>query len=662
MSKLTSTLGFFFFGQAWQIRRAFHAISGKDRLIDYSEWKKALGIKNSLTSRRMFELVDTDNSGYIDYDEFSKFIITIIQRNIQSRLAFVFKVYDLDGDGYITTDEAKQILQSSLAEQDLSLVDDDISELAGVFIRAIDRNRDHKICAEDFVKSVSRFPGIEYQLDQFANMWVPTKFSHKSKRVVTAGWLRRLKRRLSEIQPNLYWIIIFAMANIFVISVAVERHIQLGSSYGMIVARAGGAALNLNMALVLIPMFRALWGYLRHTFINHLIKIDKMVDYHKAIGYSIVIFTLIHIAGHLANYKITNQSIGEALIHTSAGLTGLLITIAFLIMLSGVWRRQSNREWFALSHLLYGAFIAGLLLHGPVFWLWFALTGSLLAIESLMRYFLKTRRMKVIELKSLAEGVTAITLNKPKRMRFYPGDFVRLQLPAVSSYEWHPFTISAAPEAPQFAVHVRNNGDWSGALHNLARKKPETSKRQLTARIDGPYSAPTSMIYRSSIAVLVAGGIGVTPFASVLQSILLQDKNNRSKSGKKQLIYFHWLNRSQKSYEWFVDLLSNAEEQLGSDRFQLSIHLTSLSHNLTNIAMQIALEAYRRRYNRDPLTRLKAVTSAGRPDWEEIFSDLALQHPDELVDVYFCGPPELALTVKSACRLQGFHFHQERFD
>jgi predicted ferric reductase len=38
--------------------------------------------------------------------------------------------------------------------------------------------------------------------------------------------------------------------------------------------------------------------------------------------------------------------------------------------------------------------------------------------------------------------------------------------------------------------------------------------------IDGPYGAPSSHIFKAQHAVLVGTGIGVTPFASILQSIM----------------------------------------------------------------------------------------------------------------------------------------------
>ena len=44
-------------------------------------------------------------------------------------------------------------------------------------------------------------------------------------------------------------------------------------------------------------------------------------------------------------------------------------------------------------------------------------------------------------------------------------------------------------------------------------------ERPLDIYIDGPFGSPLNNIYRAEHAVLVGTGIGVTPFASILQSI-----------------------------------------------------------------------------------------------------------------------------------------------
>lgn len=45
--------------------------------------------------------------------------------------------------------------------------------------------------------------------------------------------------------------------------------------------------------------------------------------------------------------------------------------------------------------------------------------------------------------------------------------------------------------------------------------------------IDGPYGTPSSHIFGAEHAVLIAAGIGVTPFASILQSIMHRYYANR---------------------------------------------------------------------------------------------------------------------------------------
>lgn len=51
--------------------------------------------------------------------------------------------------------------------------------------------------------------------------------------------------------------------------------------------------------------------------------------------------------------------------------------------------------------------------------------------------------------------------------------------------------------------------------------------------MDGPYGTPSSRIFQASHAVLIAAGIGVTPFASILQSIMYRHYANQQNGSKK---------------------------------------------------------------------------------------------------------------------------------
>lgn len=58
--------------------------------------------------------------------------------------------------------------------------------------------------------------------------------------------------------------------------------------------------------------------------------------------------------------------------------------------------------------------------------------------------------------------------------------------------------------------------------------------------IDGPYGAPSQHIFDAEHAVLIAAGIGITPFASILQSIMCRYRNRRHKCPNCEHI---WTNR-----------------------------------------------------------------------------------------------------------------------
>jgi hypothetical protein len=41
-----------------------------------------------------------------------------------------------------------------------------------------------------------------------------------------------------------------------------------------------------------------------------------------------------------------------------------------------------------------------------------------------------------------------------------------VQLPVISKFEWHPFTISSAPDDKYINFHMRVAGDWTGDVHD----------------------------------------------------------------------------------------------------------------------------------------------------------------------------------------------------
>ena len=50
--------------------------------------------------------------------------------------------------------------------------------------------------------------------------------------------------------------------------------------------------------------------------------------------------------------------------------------------------------------------------------------------------------------------------------------------------------------------------------------------------LDGPFGAPTNLIFHAQHAVLIGTGIGVTPFASILQSIMHRSVEFRARDSQ----------------------------------------------------------------------------------------------------------------------------------
>lgn len=54
---------------------------------------------------------------------------------------------------------------------------------------------------------------------------------------------------------------------------------------------------------------------------------------------------------------------------------------------------------------------------------------------------------------------------KRKGFHMEVGQYVFIQCPSVSRLEWHPFTLTSAPEEDYFSAHIRIVGDWTQALY-----------------------------------------------------------------------------------------------------------------------------------------------------------------------------------------------------
>lgn len=501
-------------------------------------------------------------------------------------------------------------------------------------------------------------------------------------------------------------------------------------------SRGAGLVLSVDVLMILLPMCRNFMRFLRPKF--KWLPLDETQWFHRQCAYAILVFTFVHVSAHYVNFFNVEKSqirpVSAVQIHyaQAGGITGHIMLLCMLLMYTTAHAkiRQQSFETFWYTHHLFIPFLLAMYTHatgcfvrdtalpyspfaGKIFWThcigyegwrWELFGGGLYLIERLWREVRARRATKISKVIRHPYDAMEIQFQKPS-MKYKAGQWLFIQIPAVSGQQWHPFTITSCPFDPYVSVHVRQVGDWTKSVGNALGCGPAQAKefddldtngiyeialqqgQEMPAiRVDGPYGAPAEDVFDNEIAVLIGTGIGVTPWASVLKHIYnIRAGPNPPRRLKR--VEFIWVTRSIESFEWFQTLLSSLERQsaeaaegAGGPEF-LRIHTYLTAKVDTNTAANIYLNTVGNAV--DPLTELRTKTQYGRPDFKRLFGAMRDGLMDQTymdvgkeasltagmkatVGVYFCGPSAAAREIKSACKsnnndLVKFRFWKEHF-
>lgn len=393
---------------------------------------------------------------------------------------------------------------------------------------------------------------------------------------------------------------------------------------------------------------------------------------------------------------------------TIAGLTGVVITLALILMITSSMEviRRSYFEVFWYTHHLFIIFFAGLVFHGagrivrsqqetspphntsfcedqpenwgkiaecpipqfaggfPQTWMWVIGPMIIYLCERLLRFIRYMQPVSYRKIVIRPSKVLELQLVKPG-FKMEVGQYVFLNCPAISQLEWHPFTMTSAPEEDFFSVHIRSDGDWTEKLIKMVENLPEGGQGP-TMAVDGPFGTASEDVFDYEVSMLVGAGIGVTPFASILKSIWYKFKDSDPKLRTKR-IYFYWLCRETYAFEWFADLLQVLEREMEErgmrDFLTYKLYLTGWDQSHVNHAM-VHFDK-----DTDIITGLKQKTHYGRPNWDKEFEQVKQENPSSVVGTFLCGPPALAKDLEKKCvkysdvdpRKTKFYFNKENF-
>ncbi|XP_030621946.1 NADPH oxidase 1 [Chanos chanos] len=394
---------------------------------------------------------------------------------------------------------------------------------------------------------------------------------------------------------------------------------------------------------------------------------------------------------------------------TIAGLTGVVITLALILIITSSMEviRRSYFEVFWYTHHLFVIFFAGLVFHGagrivrsqtassleehnitlckdqpenwgkipecpipqfaggfPQTWMWVIGPMVIYLFERLLRFIRYMQKVTYRKIVMHPSKVLELQLVKAG-FKMEVGQYVFLNCPSISQLEWHPFTMTSAPEEDFFSVHIRSAGDWTDKLIEMVQNLPEGGQGPKMG-VDGPFGTASEDVFDYEVSMLVGAGIGVTPFASILKSIWYKFKDSNPKLRTRK-IYFYWLCRETHAFEWFADLLQVQEKEMEErgmgDFLTYKLYLTGWDQSHAAHAM-VHFDK-----DTDIITGLKQKTHYGRPNWDKEFEQVRKENPSSVVGTFLCGPAALAKVLEKKCvkysdvdpRRTKFYFNKENF-
>ncbi len=285
--------------------------------------------------------------------------------------------------------------------------------------------------------------------------------------------------------------------------------------------------------------------------------LDRMYQVHRMAGTFVAVFALIHFFGVPKNIPEGVDPIANSLAPSSPlGMASLVfLVIGLFIALN---RKISYSRW-RMPHkamaIVYMLVIGHFMTAPGVFFERFSASGFLLigaaivgAIALAYTMLGMNRRTAVpftIEAVNRMERATEIVL-KPQRdmIDFKPGQFAFLEVQGKGWSEPHPFTISSAPGEDRLRFTIKVLGDWT-------RKVREELHPGGEALVRGPYGRFDTEKARNRKQVWIAGGIGLTPFLSMLRGM---------EAGDERQIEFVYAARSREDAIFLEELQAIAQK------------------------------------------------------------------------------------------------------
>lgn len=348
-------------------------------------------------------------------------------------------------------------------------------------------------------------------------------------------------------------------------------------------AKLFGKSLDFLLVILIFPVLRNFLSYLRTTPVAEALPLDDALIIHTYTGYLIMICAVGHIAFHYADFeweqRMTAVDIWRNAVGNLSGATGHIIALLMLVVLPTTMLNRRIRTVFGVRfdgykvflqvHKLWMPIYILLFLHSSTFWKFAAFVMLFLILEKSIQTKRVKRSVEIVGASMAGRDILCLQMKLSytnKKLHYKAGQYLFLCCPDISDSEYHPFTLTSAPQEGFFSCHIRcrSDMDWTYALRQKLGFADTTDENQnvVVARniaiteanrvdlavprlkVDGPYGSASEEVFDYATVLLVGAGIGVTPFVSILKSMNLSPTTGL-------VIHFYWICRDQAEFDSF---------------------------------------------------------------------------------------------------------------
>lgn len=404
------------------------------------------------------------------------------------------------------------------------------------------------------------------------------------------------------------------------------------------------------LCLAMVPFLLSSTG--KNSAVSFLTGISsvKMNFLHRILGLALVTCATVHMSCMFYSWAKFPSFMQSQLSQTKVqyGLAGYGC-LCIVILGSFLPVRIYCYELFLGTHLLGIVFIGVIAVHTPYAMRYFISGLFCYALNLVAVWFVKTY-MAQARLEVLPEGCTKISIRLSSPMKTHHiGQHINLCIPAISAFQWHPFTITSvqqpnAKHQNSIEVCVIARGNFTNTLY----KKVDPSQ-ELRVFVSGPFGSrdvqSMDILSKYTTVVIATGGAGVTFGMRLLRElsdtlVMYDESNDDYDDVEKDLlnhwktkdIYFSWCVKRPLELEWFREELEQLnylyESHSQFPQLHIKFHVTCGDNVTVN-------EAIARRTLEDQATAYSRSDNRLYPESEGFVEEKAHdQHtPKKCIDI-----------------------------